>query len=198
LTLGRPSGANNSRPEVDIDAASPRTSWEDRVGVVFMRVHSDCTHHRRGWRDAPAIAKPLRDEAGPIGCASVTPFALRCRVRKTASTVEFASMPDEQPQQRRRVLPAVALGSAVVGAICAVGLTTYAGARVGSPLVLRLLFALWVFSPFAAILTGHAISESWRPAAARGVTSCRLEQVSANCMMKSRRQIIYGGGAPGR
>jgi hypothetical protein len=73
-------------------------------------------------------------------------------------------MHDEQSQQGRHLLPAVALGSAVVGAICAVALTTYAGARVESPLLLRLLFALWVFSPFAALLTGHAISESWRPA----------------------------------
>jgi phosphate/sulfate permease len=61
------------------------------------------------------------------------------------------------------VLPAVALGGAVVGAICAVGLTTHAGARVGSPHALRLLFAVWVCSPFAALLTGRAMSESWRP-----------------------------------
>jgi hypothetical protein len=58
---------------------------------------------------------------------------------------------------------AVALGGAVVGAICAVGLTTYAGVRVGSPLVLRLLFAVWVCSPFAALLTALAMSGSWRP-----------------------------------
>ena len=38
-----------------------------------------------------------------------------------------------------------------------------AEARVGSPLVLRLLFAVWVCSPFAALLTGRAMSESWRP-----------------------------------
>jgi hypothetical protein len=50
-----------------------------------------------------------------------------------------------------------------VGGICAMGLTTYAGARVGSPLVLRLLFAVWVCSPFVALLTGRAMSESWRP-----------------------------------
>jgi hypothetical protein len=60
-------------------------------------------------------------------------------------------------------LAAGTLGGAVVGAICAVGLTTYAGARVGSPFVLRLLFAVWVLSPFAAILTGYAMSASWRP-----------------------------------
>ena len=72
-------------------------------------------------------------------------------------------MHDEQAQQARGELPAVALGGAVIGAICAVGLTTYAGARVGSPLVLRLLFAVWVLSPFAATLTGYAISASWRP-----------------------------------
>jgi hypothetical protein len=71
-------------------------------------------------------------------------------------------MNDEQSHQGRGALPAVALGGVVVGAICAVGLTTYAGARVGSPLVLRLLFAAWVLSPFAAILTGYAISASWR------------------------------------
>jgi hypothetical protein len=72
-------------------------------------------------------------------------------------------MHDEQPEQWRGVLAAVALGGAVVGAICAVGLTAYAGARVGSPLALRLLFAVWVCSPFAALLTGRAMSESWRP-----------------------------------
>jgi hypothetical protein len=72
-------------------------------------------------------------------------------------------MHDEQPERGRRVLPSAALWSVVVGAICAVGLTTYAGARVGSPPVLRLLFAVWVLSPFAAILTGFAISTSWRP-----------------------------------
>jgi hypothetical protein len=72
-------------------------------------------------------------------------------------------MHDELPERGRGVLPAVALWGAVGGAICAVGLTTYAGARVGSPLVLRLLFAVWVCSPFAALLTGRAISTSWRP-----------------------------------
>ena len=40
------------------------------------------------------------------------------------------------------VLLAVAFGGVVVGAICAVVLTTYAGVRVGSPLILRLLFAV--------------------------------------------------------
>jgi hypothetical protein len=68
-------------------------------------------------------------------------------------------MHDEQPEQGRGVLAAVALGGAVVGAICAVGLT-YAGARVGSPLALRVLFAVWVCSPFAALLTGRAIPPS--------------------------------------
>src|SRR5580704_14960912 len=82
---------------------------------------------------------------------------------EAASAVVFASMHDEQPEQGRGVLPAVTLGGAVVGAICAVGLTTYAGAHVGSPLALRLLFAVWVCSPFAALLTGRAMSESWRP-----------------------------------
>jgi hypothetical protein len=72
-------------------------------------------------------------------------------------------MHDEQAEQGRSVLPAVALAGAVVGAICAVGLTTYAGARVGSPLVLRLLFAVWVCSPFVALLIGRAMLKSWRP-----------------------------------
>jgi phosphate/sulfate permease len=69
---------------------------------------------------------------------------------------------DGQSQHGRGAFLAVAPGGAVVGAICAVALTTYAGARVGSPLVLRFLFAVWVFSPFAAILTGYAFSASWR------------------------------------
>jgi hypothetical protein len=69
----------------------------------------------------------------------------------------------EPPAEGNSTLPAVALGGAVAGAICAVGLTTYAGVRVGSPLVLRLLFAVWVCSPFAALLTVRAMSASWRP-----------------------------------
>jgi hypothetical protein len=81
----------------------------------------------------------------------------------TRSALAFGSMHHEQRERERNLPPAVALGAAIVGAICAMGLTTYAGARVGSPLVLRLLFALWVFSPFGAILTALAISASWRP-----------------------------------
>ena len=68
-----------------------------------------------------------------------------------------------QHEQPDGVFSAVAFGGVVVGAICAVALTTYAGVRVGSPLILRLLFAVWVFSPFAGLLTVYAISESWRP-----------------------------------
>jgi hypothetical protein len=84
-------------------------------------------------------------------------------VRNNRFSVVFASMHVEQSEHGRGVLPTVALGGAVVGAICAVGLTTYAGARVGSPLVLRVLFAVWVCSPFAALLAGGAMSESWQP-----------------------------------
>jgi hypothetical protein len=72
-------------------------------------------------------------------------------------------MHDEQPAEGNSMPRAVALGGAVAGAICAVGLTTYAGVRVGSPLVLRLLFAVWVCSPFAALLTALTMSVSWRP-----------------------------------
>jgi hypothetical protein len=66
-------------------------------------------------------------------------------------------------EPRDGVLPALGLCGAVIGAVCAVGLTTYAGARVGSPLVLRVIFAGCVCSPFAALLAGRAMSWSWGP-----------------------------------
>lgn len=59
---------------------------------------------------------------------------------------------------QNRLGPAIA----VLGAILAVGLTTYAGVRVGSPLVLRVLFAAWVFSPFAGLLIAWSVSVRWQ------------------------------------
>jgi hypothetical protein len=99
--------------------------------------------------------------------------------------VVFASMHDEHARQGRGVLPAVALGGAVIGAIGAVGLTTYAGVRVGSPLALRLLFAVWVLSPFAAILTGYAISASWRP-------SMRVALYTITLITAAGSSLAYG------
>lgn len=59
-------------------------------------------------------------------------------------------------------LASVSLVGAVAGAVCAVALTTYAGGRVGSPAGLRVLFAGWVLSPFAALVAGRAVSNHWR------------------------------------
>jgi hypothetical protein len=88
-------------------------------------------------------------------------------------------MHNEPPD--RSVLPAAALGGAFVGALCAVGLTTYAGARVEAPQVLRLLFAGWVCAPFAALSAARAMSESWRPSmqAALHVTTLLTAAISS-------------------
>jgi len=72
-------------------------------------------------------------------------------------------MAQAYPKPRSRSESALAVGSSVVGAVLAVGLTTYAGGRVGSPTVLRLLFAAWVVFPFAAIVTALVFAKRWPP-----------------------------------
>jgi hypothetical protein len=47
-----------------------------------------------------------------------------------------------------------------VGAIGSVGLTLYAG-RHNNSRILPLLFALWVLSPFVALLWANVVSKSW-------------------------------------
>jgi hypothetical protein len=59
------------------------------------------------------------------------------------------------------VLRAAALIALLVGAVGSVGLTLHAGWRKDSPRVLLALFAIWVLSPFAALVVANIVSKGW-------------------------------------
>ena len=61
---------------------------------------------------------------------------------------------------RFRVLRAAALAFALAGAAGAVGLTLYAG-RHNNSLILRLIFVVWVLSPFVAAAWANVVSIRW-------------------------------------
>src|SRR2546429_7750000 len=57
-----------------------------------------------------------------------------------------------------RVLRGVALVAVVAGAVGSLGLMLRAGLP---PLFLRVLFAIWVLSPFVALLFAYVVSKRW-------------------------------------
>jgi ACR3 family arsenite efflux pump ArsB len=83
-------------------------------------------------------------------------------------------MSQPHAERRRRPGTALAFGVSVVGAVGAVGLTTYAGGRVGSPMVLRLLFAAWVVAPFAAMVTALVFARPRQPSMRAGLNIIAL------------------------
>ncbi len=58
-------------------------------------------------------------------------------------------------------LRAAARMAIVAAAPGCVGLTVYAGVRKGSPPLLLGIFALWVFSPFVALVLAAVVSKRW-------------------------------------
>ncbi len=58
----------------------------------------------------------------------------------------------------RSVLHAVALPTMVVGAVTSIALMLRAG---HPPVFLRVLFAIWVLSPFAALFVANMVSKRW-------------------------------------
>jgi hypothetical protein len=70
-----------------------------------------------------------------------------------------------QSPARSPVLRPAALAAVLAGAVGAVGLTLHAGRHNNSQL-LRLLFSLWVLSPFVALVLAHVLSKRW-PSRAR-------------------------------
>src|SRR5213082_3283686 len=56
------------------------------------------------------------------------------------------------------VLRAVGLIAVAAGAVGSIGFMLRAG---HPPLFLRVLFAIWVLSPFMALLVAHVVSKSW-------------------------------------
>jgi hypothetical protein len=59
------------------------------------------------------------------------------------------------------LLRASALIVALAGAVGSVSLTLYAGHRIHAPRLLLVLFAMWVISPFVALLLASAVSKRW-------------------------------------
>ena len=57
------------------------------------------------------------------------------------------------------VLRAVGLIAVAAGAVGSIGFMLRAG---NPPLFLRVLFAVWVLSPFVALLFAHVVSKRWR------------------------------------
>jgi ACR3 family arsenite efflux pump ArsB len=59
------------------------------------------------------------------------------------------------------VLRAVALVALLVGALGSVALMLHAGRRKDSPRLLLALFAIWVLSPFVALVLANIVSKGW-------------------------------------
>ena len=58
-----------------------------------------------------------------------------------------------------RILRAAALIAVVAGAVGSVGLMLYTGRQ--APLLLKVLFAIWVLAPFILLAVAHVISKRW-------------------------------------
>ncbi len=58
-------------------------------------------------------------------------------------------------------LRAAALIALLAGAVGSVGLVLHAGLRKDSPRLLLVLFAIWVLSPFVALLFANFVSKGW-------------------------------------
>ena len=59
---------------------------------------------------------------------------------------------------RNGVLHAIALPTMVIGAVASMALMLRAG---HPPVFLRVLFAIWVLSPFAALFVANMVSKRW-------------------------------------
>ncbi len=83
-----------------------------------------------------------------------------------------------------RLLRAAALVAVLAGAVGSVGLTLYAGRRNDSR-ILMVLFALWVLSPFVAVVSASIASKRWL-ALTRGTL------YSATLVVTLSSLVIYG------
>ena len=59
------------------------------------------------------------------------------------------------------VLRAAALSGLLVGAVGSGALVLHAGQRKHSPRMLMVLFAIWVLSPFVALVVANIVSKGW-------------------------------------
>src|SRR5258708_20050423 len=83
-----------------------------------------------------------------------------------------------------RRLRAAALVAVLAGAVGSVGLTLYAGRRNDSR-ILMVLFALWVLSPFVALVSASIASKRW-------LALTRATLYSATLVVTLSSLVIYG------
>ncbi|SRR5881396_1809438 len=83
------------------------------------------------------------------------------------------------------LLRTVALIAALVGAVGSVGLLLQVGRRKHSPPLLLALFAIWVLSPFVALVVTNVASTSWS-------VSTRATLYSAMLVVALGSLAIYG------
>ncbi len=83
-----------------------------------------------------------------------------------------------------RLLRAAALVAVLAGAVGSVGLTLYAGRRNDSR-ILMVLFALWVLSPFVAVVSASIASKRW-------LALTRATLYSATLVVTLSSLVIYG------
>ncbi|MGE5244269.1 MAG: hypothetical protein ACM3SQ_08590 [Betaproteobacteria bacterium] len=74
------------------------------------------------------------------------------------------------------------------GAAGSVAFSLYAGYRVGAPLILQVLFAGWVFSPFLALGVARLVAKRWPPPIASAIDTATLVVAAASV-------AIYGAVA---
>lgn len=89
-----------------------------------------------------------------------------------------------------RILRSTAVVAVAAGAIGSVGLTLYAGQRIGAPRLLQALFAIWVLSPFVLLGVGYRVSSHWSE-----ITRATLYAVTL--VVTAGSLIIYGTAALG-
>lgn len=90
-----------------------------------------------------------------------------------------------------RVLRAAALIALLVGTVGSVGLMLHAGRRKDAPPLLLALFALWVLSPFVALVLANIVSKGWS-VITRATLHCMMLVLTLGSL------AIYGDVALGR
>ncbi len=102
-------------------------------------------------------------------------------------------MTSESEARRGGRVAVAALTALAAGAVGSVGFTLHAGLRVGSPLLLLVLFAGWVVFPFLVFSVGYLLSK-------RGSGFIRLVYCGAVLAASLASLIVYGAAAlgPGR
>jgi hypothetical protein len=85
----------------------------------------------------------------------------------------------------------IALGAGAAGSV---GLTLYAGQRLGAPWTLQGLFAMWVASPYLVLAAGYVASKRW-PIHTR-VTLCAVTPVVTLASLAIYGAVAFGAPRP--